>query len=224
MSRGHKRGSGQRSGLYSESKFTNWRKFNPFDAEVNILPYDIKPDLVFETELGDKISIVVRDLHSKFMRPFAVEDVRDTLLRVPPEFLARLETIYLLGGTSKQDKVAFGNLFRYGCYWYCRIALHAFPQRLLSERYSKLPAPDIMQEYERAGATWTHDKEGWLFQFKPETLRAFYLYDVLLHEVGHHVDRRNIEKSTKDAERYANWFTTFCRQEMTRAAYATNTG
>lgn len=215
MSRGHKRGSGERSNMYSQSKFTNWRSFDPYTAEINALPSWTETNLTVETRLGNRIAIVVRDTHPNFLSPATAQEVQDILLRVPPEFLAGLTTVYLLGGTSKQDKVAFGKLFRYGCYQFFNIYLHAFPKRMLTQRYSKLPPPDVMQEYERIGAKWIQDRDGWLFQFSLETLRAFYLRDVLLHEVGHHVDRPNLfSKNDADCERYAHWFRTFCEQNL----------
>jgi hypothetical protein len=50
----------------------------------------------------------------------------------------------------------------------------------------------------------------WLAEVDERELRDFYLYDVLLHEVGHHVDfRRNgcrWLRSRRKEERFANWF------------------
>ena len=42
--------------------------------------------------------------------------------------------------------------------------------------------------------------------FSLRSLRRFYLYDVLLHELGHHVDKRADEKNNAARERYAEWF------------------
>lgn len=215
MARGHKRGSGERSNIYSKSKFTNWRSFDPYEEEISSLPTWMDANLTVETALGDHIAIVAREPHTSFLSPVTPGDVRDLLLRVPPEFLVDLRTVYLLGGTSKQDKVALGDLFRYGSYRYSKIALYAFPKRLLSKHYSKLPPPDTMKEYERIGATWTSDRDGWLFQFSIDALRAYYLHVVLLHEIGHHIDRETVFKKPRgDSERYARWFTSFCGRRL----------
>ena len=37
-----------------------------------------------------------------------------------------------------------------------------------------------------------------------DTLRRFYLRDVLMHEMGHHVDSQNVTKKAR--ERFAEWF------------------
>jgi len=49
-------------------------------------------------------------------------------------------------------------------------------------------------------------KQGWCVEFTEESLRAFYLLDVLLHELGHHVDERVWSRDVQSAERFAEWF------------------
>jgi len=39
----------------------------------------------------------------------------------------------------------------------------------------------------------------------PNRRAAFYLNDVLMHEIGHHVDRR-ANTTTKERKRFADWF------------------
>src|SRR5260221_172325 len=64
----------------------------------------------------------------------------------------------------------------------------ALPSQPTSTSSSPLERPSP-----RDGVTVTFDKE---------SLRRFYLFDVVLHEVGHHVDRH---RTSGDAERYARW-------------------
>ncbi|MHB1455815.1 MAG: hypothetical protein ACYC0V_02760 [Armatimonadota bacterium] len=183
---------------------------------MDLLRAQAKANLIVETSLGDKIAIVAREPHPAFISPVTADEIRDVLLRVPPEFLVGLGTIYLLGGTSKQDTVAFSKLFRYGCYMYNRnIVLFAFPRRCLAEYYDRLPPPDVMQEYTKAGATWENEGKRWVLRFTSDAVRDYYLYDVLLHEIGHHVDRDNLWKtSTADSESYAKWFVEFHGQNL----------
>ncbi len=56
------------------------------------------------------------------------------------------------------------------------------------------------------GAKWKQDESGWWLEFDRLSLRRFYLFDVLLHELGHHVDKRVWKRDTISAERYAEWF------------------
>ena len=109
---GIKRNSGERSNLYSGSKYTNWSRYNPFDLEIDSLPEYLKPETSLEIESGT-ISIYIRDLHSAFIYPVKPGDVKSFLKKVPSDFLRHLHGIYLLGGTSKQLK-ASKKRFRYG--------------------------------------------------------------------------------------------------------------
>jgi hypothetical protein len=74
----------------------------------------------------------------------------------------------------------------------------------MTEVWPHLPKPSVRREYERAGAFWRQVTGGWQLEFAPESLRRFYLNDVLLHEVGHHVNRGS-RKNKRDAEAFANW-------------------
>jgi hypothetical protein len=201
---GLKRGSSERSNRYSESKFTNWSRYNPFDLEISTFPEELKPEINIETGAAI-VPVYTRDLHTDFIRPVEVEDVRGLLSSVPSDFLNSLRGIYLLGGTSKQLR-ASKKRFRYGCYESGRIYLYAFPRWMLTEIWGQLPKPTIVEEYRRMGAQWNHSDSGWQLEFDPSSLKRFYLFDVLLHELGHHVDKRVWSRDTESAERYAEWF------------------
>lgn len=208
---GTKRSGGERSNIYSESKCTNWSQYDPFDLEISSLPEHCKPEASTRLKSGS-ISIYIRDLHPEFIHPVNPEDVKSLLDKVPPEFLNSLHSIYLLGGTSKQLK-ASKKSFRYGCYRGGGIYLYAYPRWMLKEKWGKRPSPTAIREYEQMGAKWIQDKSCWWLEFDRISLKRFYLYDVLLHELGHHVDRRRYHSSgrfwnrdTASAERYAEWF------------------
>jgi hypothetical protein len=200
--------------MYSMDKFSNWSRFDPFSSELDTVPWDARPHTTFQLPDGSTIGIVVRDLHPRFVAPVSPEDVCDMLRRVPEEFLKGLHFVALLGGTAKQEKVALGKLFRYGCYGTARIYLHAYPKRLLRVRRKRPPRPHVAQEYERVGAIIAQDKNGWTLEFTPDALRAFYLYEVLLHEIGHHVDPHVFSRKTAKAERFAEWFAQFNAQRV----------
>jgi hypothetical protein len=145
-------------------------------------------------------------LHPAFVRPYGVQDIASVLVAVPASFLADLDGVFLLGGSAKQLRVATSDLFHYGCYQERRIFLHAFPRELMRQRTARAPRPNIVQAYRRAGVSWTRRGSKYEIEFTDTTLRNFYLYDVLLHELGHHVDRRTRKHDKQGAERYAKWF------------------
>lgn len=79
----------------------------------------------------------------------------------------------------------------------------------MDQVWRTLPKPSLLHEYQRAGASITPDGQRWRVQFDAASLRQFYLRDVLMHELGHHVDRGNFAfKTDRKAERLAEWFAT----------------
>lgn len=194
-----------RSNLYSESKFTHWLPYNPYDVEVFSRRRHPRPAAVVSTAPQEHCPIYELPLHAAFVRPYTTEDVRQVLASIPPAFLNGLLGVFLLAGSRAQEKVSDSRLWRCGAYAQRSIYLHPFPRRCVERRFRRLPPPDEMHELERAGAVWESIRDGWICRFNAQSLRNFYLSDVLIHEVGHHVDHHH-SKSPAAAERYARWF------------------
>jgi len=204
--KGPKRASGERSNAWSGSKYTNLTPFNPFDSEIPWWRFKGRPSLVVTVDGRDGLPIIVRPLHSAFLRPFGPAEVAAVLANIPAAFLRDVEGVYLLGGSLKQVRAASSDLFHYGCYGHGRIVLHAFPRAKLTQRLARAPKPSVLQGYTRAGVAFTKHGEAYHLAFSEVSLRQFYLYDVLLHELGHHVDRRLRQNDRRASERYAKWF------------------
>jgi hypothetical protein len=192
--------------MYSESKFTHWSRYDPYEGERASLLPTLPAKAAFVVGEGELINLYEVPLHKAFMRPYTSQDVLDLLATIPADFLRGLRDIYLLGGTVKQERNALGDLYRYGAYGWCEIHLYAFPRRRLEWRRKQMPSPHVRHEYERAGAVFRQDGDDVVCSFDTSALQTFYLRDVLLHEVGHHVDRHNRGKGVGRAERFAHWF------------------
>lgn len=54
--------------------------------------------------------------------------------------------------------------------------------------FANKPKPSICLDYERHGATWIMENSNCKLMFDTRSLYSFYLYDVLFHEIGHHVE------------------------------------
>ena len=200
-----------RSNIYSESKSTNWMRFDPYQGERTSLPRKLAPASRFQVSVSATCDIYELPLHEEFVRPFGTADVESVLATIPCNLLSGLRRIYLMGGTRKQATTALGDLYRYGEYDWCDIYLFAFPRRRLQWRCRQLPRPHVCHEYRRAGASFRHDGNGWVCHLDEASLRNFYLFDVLVHEIGHHVDRFNWRydgrgKTYRQAERFAESF------------------
>jgi hypothetical protein len=201
---GNARGSGQRSGLYSDQRFTNWSTHDPYWSEVETLPRKMRPRTEVSRGPEEPLGIFDRPLAEGFVRPWSIEDVASVLRAIPEHFLTGLTGVFLLGGTTRQRSL---KRLTYGIYNSNQIFLFALPERMLEQNLSKMPKPNVAHAYTKFGVTITpSDKGGAKLRFDSVSLRSYLLYDVLLHEVGHHVDR---EHRSDDAERYATWFADF---------------
>jgi hypothetical protein len=206
LHRSHKGKSGPRSNMYSRSRCSNWALFDPFEEEADRVLRTIRPIAELPLAEGERCLIYLAPVDARFIQPVTVDEVVEVLTSVPGVFLRELKSLLILGGTSKQDKLATGRAFHYGCYRAGRICLHAFPKRTLVQNLRRPHKPSTRQAYERMGARYRLERGQWRLEFDMESLRRFFLYDVLLHEVGHHVDRRNRYKATRQSERFAVWF------------------
>jgi hypothetical protein len=204
---GIKMGGGQRAGAYSESKLTNWTRYDPWHAEIASLPARLKPACVLDAEADEPIAIYERPLHAAFVRGYTAEDVAAVLRRVPAEFLRGLQGVFLMGGTTKQQRSYFSGESVLGCYSEAERTIYLFPhaREALDAIWKKAPRPHIQQEYIRAGATLTRTPQGLSIVFDAHSLRRYFLHNVLLHELGHHADRHKASDRAS-AERYAEWF------------------
>jgi hypothetical protein len=197
------RNSGPRSNAWSVSKLTNQTPFDPFLEEANIA-YDRYYDecLGAEKPLVRKIAT-----HPSFIMPVTASEVEAVLATIPDRFIESLNGVFLLGGTNKQLKASRHMV--YGMYRFPKIYLHAFPLRRLKTVYKTSPKPSNLIEIKRTGAQITERNGECVVEFNQDSLRTFYLRDVLMHEIGHHVDRKNQNKKPLwKEEGFAEWFAT----------------
>lgn len=197
-------GSGPRSGMYSNQRFTNWSPHDPHWSEAQGLPLRMRPKVAIPRDGEGSLGVFERPLASGFIRPWTVDDVVDVLTRVPSSFVSGLSGVYLMSGTARQRRL---RSLTFGMYLSARIYLFAVPQQRLSEGWTTSSKPSDITKYTKFGAVQkVSDRGRTVITFDEQNLRRFYLYDVLLHELGHHVDRFGALKS---AERYAMWFAEF---------------
>jgi hypothetical protein len=196
-----------RSNQYSQSKLSNWAEFDPYRGEVSQIQYGHKPTTILEFDEDVKIKIYVRPLHEDFIRPYGIDDIEKTLRTVPVKFLRGLDRILLLGGTKKQNQVAWGKLFRYGFYNSCQwIALTAYPKKMMQMIYDGPIRPHHQHEFQKTFTKTYQEGDDWIVQFDEESLKMFYLQDTLIHEIGHHVDWRRRNHWNDVTEEFAEWF------------------
>lgn len=193
----------QRTGLWAESKCTNLGHFDPYNSAIDAAYFEKYWDELHAE--SDELVLREEKTHPKFLMPINLANIKEQLKQVPPEFLEGLNGIILLSGSSKQLKVAKSRLYRFGTYWLNTIFITPYPRASMVMEGKKTPPPHIRGEYERAGATYSFEGGVWRRSFPESALKTFYLNDVLIHEIGHHV-ARYVRKKHQREENFADWF------------------
>ncbi|MSR56564.1 MAG: hypothetical protein EXS05_02690 [Planctomycetaceae bacterium] len=133
-----------------------------------------------------------------FIHAVTKAEVGERLAALPSRFTRGLQVVQFSGMTRKRQ------LFPcYGMQWGSAVYLYPIEESLI-ETYSRPPTPEQQVEAGMFGGRWVNDGKLWRLIWTTETIRDFYLNNVLIHEVGHLNDFRNT--NTRDRERYANWF------------------
>lgn len=191
-----------RTGMWAESKGTNTNRFDPANIEIRKVVRK-NFDRIYRK---NGIVIFQQPTHPAFLLPVKELDIRSSLQAVPSEFTQGLAAVILLGGSKKQEQT-FKQRFAYGRYDDRVIYLHPYPKKYMESCLRSAPKPNVANEYKRAGATIARQGNRWLIRFDEKSLKQFYLRDVLIHELGHHVDAMCYgAKTHKKAEGFAEWF------------------
>lgn len=138
------------------------------------------------------------------------DDVRARLAQLPPEFVAPLELVHFARMTQKKASAPC-----YGMQWGATIYLYPIEANLV-ETYRRPPTPSQRVEARMYGACWLQiSANTWHLRWDESSIRDFYLNNILIHELGHLLDRRN--SRNQDRERYAEWFAVHYGYLPTRA-------
>ena len=125
-------------------------------------------------------------------------EIRERLEQLPAELLHPLEVVQLSRMTRKKKMYPC-----YGMQWGSALYLYPIEQSLI-EYFSRPPKPNQRIEAKMFGGVWSQQGRLWELRWTEQSIRDFYLNNVLIHELGHLLDDRN--RSYVDRERYAEWF------------------
>lgn len=138
--------------------------------------------------VGSDVPIRQENPSRDFIHPASPEDIAELLAALPPEDLAGLVGITLRRvpwrGYDADD--SFGYYDPHDR----EISLRAFPADLRLYTDQRGPTERERREFDPFCQNWQRGRHGWYLQWDEDSLRRFYLYDVLLHEIGHHVADR----------------------------------
>jgi hypothetical protein len=127
------------------------------------------------------------------------DDVRERLAVFPATMLKPLQVVHFSRMTRKKLRFPC-----YGMQWGNTIYLYPVEENRV-ETFRDPPRPAQQIEARMYGGKWDYARgEGWRLRWTEESIRDYYLNNILIHELGHLVDDRNT--SSIDRERYAEWF------------------
>lgn len=148
--------------------------------------------------LQETLTIVVQAAGAGYMHPVSPEEVRERVLQLPEQYQQDLDVVQFSRMTRKR------RLFPcYGLQWGSAVYLYPIEESL-EEVYVRTPRPAQRIETEMFGGRWIEDGKFWRLVWTKNTIRDFYLNNVLIHEIGHIHDHRNT--SFKKREQFADWF------------------
>lgn len=135
-----------------------------------------------------------------YVHPVTIDEVRARLEELPGDLSKCVEVVQFSTMTRKRRLFPL-----YGMQWGPNVYLYPMEESLV-ETFFRPPKHDQIIEAKMFGGRWSQVGREWKLTWTPETIRDFYLNNVLIHEVGHVIDTRNT--NTLKREQYAIWFAT----------------
>jgi len=172
------------------------------------------------------ITLLVEETRNNCVHACTIDDITHVLRNVPVADLEGISLIILRQPKRKEEIInpAWGRCVQYaviGEFYGSAIFLEAV---VLSEpmRWSKSLSPDLQAELERLkndGHSVTTTKRHHFVSANLDSVRATQLYRTLLHELGHHVDRKRDEelfdtKPSKEKEVFAHRYADELQDEL----------
>ena len=157
------------------------------------------PERWYEPQVGPtRLRIVQQSAGEGYRHVVTADEVRERLAELPAWMTASLQVVQLSRMTRKKRTFPC-----YGMQWGNAIYLYPVEDDRV-ENFNTPPKPAQIVEARMYGARWQQSGSLWQLVWSEESLRDFYLNNILIHELGHILDQRNT--SYADRERYAEWF------------------
>jgi hypothetical protein len=158
------------------------------------------PETWHEPQGSTGIRFVYQSPGPGYVHPVTIEEVRQRIAELPAQFTRTIQVVQFSAMTRKRSLFPL-----YGMQWGPSIYLYPIEESL-QEIYHSPPTPQQQIEARMFGVVWRQIDRVWTLTWTPESIRDFYLNNVLAHEIGHVNDLRNTNSAAR--ERYANWFAT----------------
>jgi len=141
---------------------------------------------LFSTSTWEKLSNesdnlrIIRENPSKaYIHPVSPKQILEVLDRLPSELTSCIKAVVLRRLPKSDEEKLVEARIRYFC-----IILNAFP-RDLRMVFTLKPVRSVFSHMEPWCTRWEEKDEKWILQWTAREIRRYYLYHLLLHEVGH---------------------------------------
>ena len=125
--------------------------------------------------------IVIEDNPSRdYFHPVTEDEIRKTLDRMPNKLTEHLRAVVMPRMTVSDKRRGVEARRRYSC-----IILNPFPCSLRVFWSATPPQKRAVQHYEPWNTRWEEHEEGWFQAWDLDDLKTYYLFHLLLHELGH---------------------------------------
>ena len=158
------------------------------------------PEAWHEPRGRDEIEYIFQPAGENFVHPVSIDEVRARIALLPKTYTSQIEVVQFSTMTRKRQLFPL-----YGMQWGPNVYLYPMEATLV-ESYRRPPTTEQLVEAGMFGGEWTQVGRAWQLKWTTDTIRDFYLNNVLIHEIGHVNDLRNTNSAAR--ERYANWFAT----------------
>lgn len=195
---------GVRQDKWSGTKWSKTMPFNPWYSIIDKKKRQWKS--LDDCAASKKPFILVEPATPGFIIPCTKEDIQETISCVPSEFLKDLTAIVVIGGSRKLNKAE--RKYVYGTYYQNWIFLAGYPEKWMICKWSKGITPNELIQYRNVGVKVEEIKGGIHIVFDLESLKRFYLQNVLIHEIAHHIDTDFKSSTIRKRENFAKWFAT----------------
>ena len=146
----------------------------------------------------DSIQYIKQKPGKEHFHPITIAEAKSRIAELPERFTRDLDVVQFSKMTKKRAIFPV-----YGMQWGSTVYLYPIEESL-TEVYAQPPGPQVVIDTKMYGSKWSQTKNRWTLTWTPETIRDYYLNNILIHEIGHINDERNT--SYRDREAYANWF------------------
>ncbi len=147
---------------------------------------------------GDDIYFHIEPAGKGYRHVLTEGEILARLHELPDHLLKNLNCVVLPRMTRKRERFNI-----YGLQWGKTIYLYPMEDNLKVGEHHNLEKA-VVDEARQFGATIEETKTGPIIHWTEETVKAYYLENILIHELGHTYDEKN--SSSRDREAYAEWF------------------